>query len=87
MSNLMEERLRDALAARADQFLNARRLAEVGAGRALAEGGDGAVRDAVLALLVDAAPERAVARRLRDEMAAMPAPADVVPVLEALAGT
>lgn len=70
----------------ADQFLNARRLAEVGAGRALAEAGAGAVRDAVLALLDDAAPERAVARRLRDEMAAMPAPADVVPVLEALAG-
>ncbi len=71
----------------ADQFLNARRLAEVGAGRALVEAGAGAVRDAVLALLDDAAPERAVARRLRDEMVAMPAPADVVPVLEALAGT
>ena len=70
----------------ADQFLNARRLVEVGAGRALVDADAGAVRRAVLALLDDGAPERAVARRVHDEMAAMPAPADVVPALEALAG-
>jgi hypothetical protein len=36
--------------------------------------------------LLDDAPERQVAARLRDEIAAMPSPADVVPSLIKLAG-
>jgi UDP:flavonoid glycosyltransferase YjiC (YdhE family) len=71
----------------ADQFVNAARVVEVGAGRALQ--GDAltadAVADAVGALLPEDAPERLVARELADEIAAMPAPADVVPLLEEIA--
>ena len=71
----------------ADQFVNAARVVEVGAGRALH--GDAltadAVADAVGALLPEDAPERRVARELAEEIAAMPAPADVVPLLEEIA--
>jgi UDP:flavonoid glycosyltransferase YjiC (YdhE family) len=71
----------------ADQYVNAARLVETGAGRAL-QGDDlgaSAVRDAVAAMLPDGSPERTRAREVAAEMAAMPAPADVVPVLEGLA--
>jgi len=70
----------------ADQFLNAGRLAEVGAGRPIEQDGvvPGAVGAAVEELLVPDAPERAAARALQAEVAAMPAPADVVADLEAL---
>lgn len=71
----------------ADQYLNAARLVDAGAGRAL-QGGDlvgTAVRDAVTAMLPDGSPERTRARGIAAEMAAMPAPADVVPVLEQIA--
>ncbi|MET0965837.1 MAG: glycosyltransferase, partial [Nakamurella sp.] len=70
----------------ADQFHNARSLVDVGAARALRadEQSPGAIADAVAALLADDAPERAVIGRLSDEIAAMPAPADVVPELDRL---
>jgi UDP:flavonoid glycosyltransferase YjiC (YdhE family) len=71
----------------ADQFVNAARLAEVGAGRALqgeALTGD-AVAEAVAAMLPAESPERRRAEELGAEMAAMPAPDEVVRVLEALA--
>jgi hypothetical protein len=45
----------------------------------------GAIGQAVQALIGDG-PERQAASRLKDEIAAMPAPADVVPVLIELAG-
>lgn len=71
----------------ADQFVNAARLAEVGAGRAL-EGealtGD-AVAEAVAAMLPEGSSERHRAEELGAEMAAMPAPDEVVRVLEAMA--
>jgi len=70
----------------ADQFVNAARLVEVGAGRALE--GDAltadAVVEAVAAMLPGDSPERRSARALEAEMAAMPAPEDVVPLLETL---
>jgi UDP:flavonoid glycosyltransferase YjiC (YdhE family) len=73
----------------ADQHVNAARLVEAGAGRALQ--GDElvatAVRDAVAAMLPDRSPERTRAREIAAEMAAMPAPADVVPALEGLAAS
>ena len=71
----------------ADQFFNAEILTTAGAGRALSNDAQqpGAIGEAVQALLDDA-PERQVAARLRDEIAAMPSPADVVPSLIKLAG-
>ena len=72
----------------ADQFGNAARLVEVGAGRALE--GDAltadAVTEAVAAMLPDGSSERHRARELGVEMATMPAPSEVVTVLEELAG-
>jgi hypothetical protein len=71
----------------ADQFFNAEILTTATAGRALPNDAQqpGAIGEAVQALLDDA-PERQVAARLRDEIAAMPSPADVVPSLIKLAG-
>jgi UDP:flavonoid glycosyltransferase YjiC (YdhE family) len=70
----------------ANQFWNAERCATLGAAiRLLPDEVDaGSVREAVRALLEDPG-YRAQARRLAAEIAAMPAPADVVPTLEALA--
>lgn len=70
----------------ADQFLNARIVTSGGAGRALTHPAaqPGAIADAVRALLGDA-PERQAAARLRDEIAAMPAPREVVSTLVQLA--
>ncbi len=73
----------------ADQFFNAETLTEAGAARVLLnrEQDRRTIRDAVVALLADGNPERAVARRLRAEIAEMPAPADVIPALaETVAG-
>jgi UDP:flavonoid glycosyltransferase YjiC (YdhE family) len=71
----------------ADQFVNAARLVEAGAGRGLP--GDEltpeAVTGAVAVMLPDGSPERLRARQIAQEMAQMPAPADVVPLLEELA--
>jgi UDP:flavonoid glycosyltransferase YjiC (YdhE family) len=71
----------------ADQFVNAARLVEVGAGRALE--GDAltvaAVAEAVAAMLPSDSVERRRARELESEIATMPAPSDVVPLLEELA--
>jgi UDP:flavonoid glycosyltransferase YjiC (YdhE family) len=71
----------------ADQFFNAEILTTTGAGRALPNHAQqaGAIGEAVQALLGDS-PERQIAVRIRDEIAGMPAPADVVPALVALAG-
>ncbi len=71
----------------ADQFFNAEILTTAGAGRALPNDAQqqGAIGEAVQSLLDDA-PERQVAARLCDEIAAMPSPADVVPSLIKLAG-
>jgi UDP:flavonoid glycosyltransferase YjiC (YdhE family) len=71
----------------ADQFVNARILSEAGAGRAIPNEAQerGAIRTAVEALLRPDAPERTVAARIRDEIATMPAPAEVVPALVELA--
>jgi hypothetical protein len=62
-------------------------LAAAGAARALTNEAQqpGAIGAAVQALLGDC-PERQAAIRIRDEIAAMPAPAEVVPVLVELAG-
>ena len=67
----------------ADQFHNARSLADLGAARALLDDEQlpGTIGAAVAALLRVDAPERAVTAGLRDEIAALPAPADVVPAL------
>ncbi len=65
----------------ADQFLNAQRLIEVGAGRVVPnEAPDGSVGAAVLGVLdgVGGAAERRVAQSISAEIAAMPAPAEVV---------
>lgn len=72
-----------------DQFVNAARLAEVGAGRALTgeEVTAAAVARAVAAMLPDDSAERTVARRVAGEIDAMPHPADVVPTLEEIAVT
>jgi MGT family glycosyltransferase len=70
----------------ADQPFNAQRCAEVGVGEALpaADLTPEQVREAVRALL--ARPGyRAQAARLRDEIAALPGPAEIVPILEELA--
>jgi len=71
----------------ADQFFNAEILTEAGAGRGLPNDAQqpGAIGEAVQALLGDA-PERRTAAKLRDEIAAMPSPADVVPELVKLTG-
>lgn len=71
----------------ADQFINAEMLTTVGAVRALTNEAQqpGAIEEAVQALLGDC-PERQAAARLRDEIAAMPAPDAVVPALLELAG-
>jgi UDP:flavonoid glycosyltransferase YjiC (YdhE family) len=70
----------------ADQFLNADILKAAGVGRALTndEQQPGAISGAVQALLNDC-PERQVAARVRAEIAAMPSPGDVVPLLVELA--
>jgi UDP:flavonoid glycosyltransferase YjiC (YdhE family) len=70
----------------ADQFFNAEILTTTGAARALPNDAQqlGAIRDAVQALL-GASPERQTAARVRDEIAGMPSPADVVPALVELA--
>jgi UDP:flavonoid glycosyltransferase YjiC (YdhE family) len=70
----------------ADQFVNAEMLTAAGAVRALTNDAQqpGAIEEAVRALLGDC-PERQAAARLRDEIAAMPEPADVVPALVELA--
>jgi UDP:flavonoid glycosyltransferase YjiC (YdhE family) len=67
----------------ADQFLNAATLPAVGVARALPNDAQqaGAIRDAVQALLDDSAPERTAAARVRDEIAALPHPAQVVPAV------
>jgi UDP:flavonoid glycosyltransferase YjiC (YdhE family) len=71
----------------ADQFYNAEILPTAGVARALPNDAQqpGAIGDAVRALLGDS-PERLTAARVRDEIAAMPSPAEVVPALVALAG-
>jgi MGT family glycosyltransferase len=63
----------------ADQFFNAAMITEAHAGRALENDQQvpGAISAAVGALLADG-PERPAAKRFADEIAAMPAPADVV---------
>ncbi|HEY5882186.1 MAG TPA: glycosyltransferase [Nakamurella sp.] len=70
----------------ADHFVNADLIAAAGAGRGLLNDAQvgGAITDAVRALLGQC-PERARAARLHEEIAAMPAPAAVVPELERLA--
>jgi UDP:flavonoid glycosyltransferase YjiC (YdhE family) len=62
----------------ADQPLNAGLVTQAGAGRALTNDAQtpGAITAAVDALLRDG-PERVVAKRFADEIAALPAPADV----------
>ena len=67
----------------ADQFLNAATLPAVGVARALPNDAQepGAISNAVQALLDDSAPERTAAARVRDEIAALPHPAQVVPAL------
>ena len=71
----------------ADQFFNAAILTAAGAARALPNDAQqpGVIGNAVHELLGDA-PERHVAIRLRDEIAAMPSPAEVVPAMVNLAG-
>jgi len=69
----------------ADQFHNARRLADVGAGRALLNDQQlpGEIARAVTEMLAGSS-ERQVAIRLGDEIASLPMPAEVVPELVAL---
>lgn len=76
-----------ALPRGADNFSVAARMARAGAARTVGpdEVGEVAVRDAVLAVLGDPSFRRA-ARRIADEIAAMPAPADVVPLLHRQTG-
>ena len=71
----------------ADQFFNAQFLTEAGAARALLNEDQqaGAIRGAVAALLSEG-PERAVAQQIQTEIAALPAPADVIAELVTLAG-
>ena len=70
----------------ADQFHNARSLTDFGAVRALRSDdlAAGAISDAVVGMLDVNAPERPAIVALRDEIAAMPAPAELVPRLETL---
>ncbi|GAB3059401.1 nucleotide disphospho-sugar-binding domain-containing protein [Micromonospora schwarzwaldensis] len=69
-----------------DQHFNGERLAATGAGAWLDPGraGGAAVRDAVGELIGDG-PARAAATLMRDRIHALPSPAEVVPVLTALA--
>jgi UDP:flavonoid glycosyltransferase YjiC (YdhE family) len=69
----------------ADQFLNADLLVSAGAGRALLndDQAPGAIAEAVSTLLADG-PERVTAAEIQSEIAAMPAPADVLDQLVAL---
>jgi UDP:flavonoid glycosyltransferase YjiC (YdhE family) len=71
----------------ADQFVNGDLLVKVGAGRVLLNDAQspGAIGEAVAALLATDSPERAGAARIQAEIAAAPAPADVVADLERLA--
>jgi UDP:flavonoid glycosyltransferase YjiC (YdhE family) len=71
----------------ADQFYNAQILPATGVARALPNEAQqpGAIAEAVQALLGDS-PERHTAARLRDEIAAMPSPAEVAPTLIELVG-
>jgi UDP:flavonoid glycosyltransferase YjiC (YdhE family) len=71
----------------ADQFFNAEMLTTAGAVRALPNEAQqpGAIGEAVQALLGDC-PERQAAAQLRGEIAAMPAPDEVVPALLELTG-
>ena len=66
----------------ADQFFNADLLTTTGAARALPNDAQqpGAITEAVQALVGDS-QERETAARVRDEIAAMPSPAEVVPAL------
>ena len=66
----------------ADQFFNADLLTTTGAARALPNDAQqpGAITEAVRALVGDS-QERETAARVRDEIAAMPSPAEVVPAL------
>lgn len=69
-----------------DQHFNAERLAATGAGTSLT--GEQATADAVRELvgeLVGDGPRRRAATSMRDRVHAMPAPADLVPALAALA--
>ena len=70
----------------ADQFFNADLLTTTGAARALPNDAQqpGAITEAVRALVGDS-QERETAARVRDEIAAMPSPAEVVPALVELA--
>jgi UDP:flavonoid glycosyltransferase YjiC (YdhE family) len=70
----------------ADQFFNAEILTTTGVARALPNEAQqpGAIGEAVQALLGDA-PERSTAVRVRDEISAMPSPAEVVPALVEMA--
>jgi UDP:flavonoid glycosyltransferase YjiC (YdhE family) len=76
-----------ALPRGADNFSIAARMARAGAARSVGpdEVGAAAVREAVRAVLGDPSFRRD-ARRIADEIAAMPAPADVVPLLRRQAG-
>jgi UDP:flavonoid glycosyltransferase YjiC (YdhE family) len=71
----------------ADQFVNAQACEAAGVARSLTphQAGASAVRDAVRGVLAPDAPERAAARRLADEIAAMPSASDVARQLEDLA--
>ena len=71
----------------ADQFFNAEILTAAGVARALQNDAQrpGAITAAVQALITDS-PERQAAGRIRDEIAAMPLPAEVVPALVDLVG-
>jgi UDP:flavonoid glycosyltransferase YjiC (YdhE family) len=69
-----------------EQHANGIRVAAAGAGRSMrAAGADGAAIRAELDLLLADDDMRAAALRLRDEMAASPSPAQLVPELERLA--
>ena len=70
----------------ADHFFNGGVLSGIGAARVLRndEQLPGAIARSVSAMLTDS-PERTAARRLADEIAALPAPVDVLPDLLALA--
>jgi UDP:flavonoid glycosyltransferase YjiC (YdhE family) len=71
----------------ADQFLNADLITEVGAGRSLLNEDQtpGAIRTVVEAFLGDVG-ERATAGRIRDEIAAMPTPAQALDTVLRLVG-
>ena len=73
----------------ADQFENALACAKAGAAQVLRpeELDASAVRDAVLAVIAPDSPERAAARGLAQEIAAMPTAGDAVAVIETLASS